>query len=122
MTLYTIYAKPENGPDAIAVLPDTFSWSAFLFAPLWALSRGALAYLVLWVVVAGGLWLLAPRVGGDVAVLLYLSFALWTGFAASSITGRVLQARNWIDSGELAADSTSAAERLWLEKNYGPRP
>lgn len=121
MTLYSIYTKPENGPDAISVLPDTFNWGAFLFAPLWSLSRGALAYLLLWIVVAAGLWLLAPHIGGGVAALLYLSFALWTGFAASSIAGRVLEGRNWIDSGELAADSSPAAERLWLEKTYGQR-
>jgi hypothetical protein len=122
MTLYAIYAKPENGPDAISVLPDKFSWGAFLFAPLWALARGAIAYLVLWIVVMGGLFLLAPRIGDDVAVLLYMVFALWTGFAASPIAGRALENRSWISSGELAADSTVAAERIWLERNYGPRP
>lgn len=121
MTLYAIYAKPENGPDAIWVLPDKFSWAAFLFAPLWAIARGAVAYLVLWIIVAGGLWLLAPRIGGDVSALLYLSFALWTGFAASPIAGRALEGRNWIPSGQLAADSITSAERIWLERNYGSR-
>lgn len=122
MTLYTIYAKPENGPDAIWVLPEKFSWAAFLFAPIWALARGAMAYLVLWLVVTLGLVLLAPQFGDELAVLLYLIFALWTGFAAASIAGRALEGRDWIPSGELAADSTVAAERIWLNRNYGSRP
>ncbi|AEQ53334.1 hypothetical protein [Pelagibacterium halotolerans] len=122
MTLYAIYAKPENGPDAIWVLPDKFSWGAFLFAPFWALARGAIAYLLLWIAVAIGLFLLAPHIGGDLSVLLYLIFALWTGFAATPIAGQALENRNWIASGELAADSTLSAEQAWLEKNYGPRP
>jgi|TARA_A100001391_G_scaffold160458_1_gene119129 hypothetical protein len=121
MTLYAIYAKPENGPDAISILADKFSWGAFLFAPLWAISRGAIAYLLLWIAVAGGLFLLVPRIGDDIAGLLYLIFALWTGFAASSIAGRALEGRNWIASGVLAAENTIAAERMWLEKNYGFR-
>ena len=121
MTLYAIYAKPENGPDAISILADKFSWGAFLFAPLWAISRGAIAYLLLWIAVAGGLFLLVPRIGDDIAGLLYLIFALWTGFAASSIAGQALEGRNWIASGVLAAENTIAAERMWLEKNYGFR-
>ena len=36
MTLFSIYAKPEAGPDALIVLPDRFSWTAFVFTPLWA--------------------------------------------------------------------------------------
>ena len=122
MTLYSIYAKPENGPDAIWVLPDRFSWAAFLFAPVWALIRGAIAYLVLWLVVTLGLVLLASRLGSELAVLLYLIFALWTGFAAAAIAGRALEGRNWIPSGEIAADSTPTAERIWLNRNYGSRP
>ncbi|WP_417579020.1 hypothetical protein [Pelagibacterium sp.] len=122
MTLYAIYAKPENGPDAILVLPEKFNWSAFVFAPFWAIARGALAYLVLWIVIAGGLYWLSPVIGGDSAALLYAIFALWTGFAAAAIAGRALEGRNWIASGEVAADSTTAAERIWLKRNYGPRP
>lgn len=122
MTLYSIYAKPDKGPDALFVLPERFDWLAFLFAPLWAIFRGAFAYLMLWILVVAALVWAAPAVGGDAAFALYLVFALWTGFAASGVAGRALLHRDWIMSGELAASDTASAERLWLEKTYGVRP
>lgn len=121
MTLYSIYAKPEKGPDALFVLAEKFNWTAFLFAPLWAIFRGAFAYLVLWIAIAAGLFWSVPAIGEDVACALYIVFALWTGFAASQIAGRALLHRDWIASGELAAPDMVAAERLWLEKTYGVR-
>ncbi|SDG22824.1 hypothetical protein [Pelagibacterium luteolum] len=122
MSLYTIYAKPEAGPDAIAVLGDRFSWFAFLVTPLWALLRGAVAFFCLWAVIAIGLYRLAPHIGDDAAIVLYLVFALWAGYAAPQIAGRVLRRRDWITSGELVAPDTETAERLWLERTYGARP
>lgn len=121
MTLYSIYTKPEKGPDALSVLAERFIWSAFLFAPLWALLRGAWAYLTLWIVIAGGLFWVAPLIGGNAATALYAVFALWTGFAAPQIAARALEHRDWMANGELAAPDSATAERLWLEKTYGTR-
>ena len=36
MTTYSIYAKPNDTAEAI-FLPDSFSWSAFVFTWVWAL-------------------------------------------------------------------------------------
>lgn len=121
MTLYAIYAKPENGPDALAFLADRFSWSAFLLPPLWAFSRGALAFVVLWLVVAAALVWAVPVIGSGAAFALYGVFALWGGFAAPSIHAQVLSRRDWIAMGELVAADMATAERLWLEKAYGAR-
>lgn len=121
MTLYSIYAKPEKGPEALSILPERFVWTAFLFAPLWALAHGTLAYLLAWIVVAGLLAWGAPVIGHDAALALYAVFALWTGFAAPAIAARALARRNWIESGELVAPDAATAERLWLEQTYGAR-
>ncbi|WMT92258.1 hypothetical protein [Pelagibacterium sp. H642] len=122
MTLYSIYAKPEKGPEALLVLPERFIWSAFLFVPLWAILRGTWAYFVLWIVIAGALYWSVPLIGGEAAMALYAVFALWTGFAAPGIAARALQHRDWIASGEFSAPDQVTAERLWLEKTYGARP
>lgn len=122
MTLYSIYSKPEDGPEAIAMLAEKFSFSAFVFAPLWALAKGAFAYLVLWSAVVALLAFLVRMIGLDAAVLLYLVFALWTGFAASQIAARALERRNWLAQGTLVASDIASAERLWLERTYGARP
>ena len=119
MTLYAIYAKPDRGPEALSVLRDGFSWMAFLFAPLWAIGRGAVLYFIVWCVVAGGLVWAIPLVGPGAALGLYGVFALWTGFAATSIAGRALLSRDWIETGELTAPDKVTAERLWLERTYG---
>ena len=119
MTLYSIYAKPEKGPDALSVLAEKFSWTAFLFAPLWALAHGAFAYLVLWMVLVAALFWSAPLIGWGAALALYGVFALWTGFSAAQIAGRAMLHRDWIVRGEVAASDAVAAERLWLEKTYG---
>lgn len=121
MTLYAIYAKPENGPDALTFLADKFSWSAFLLPPLWAISRGAVAFLVVWMVVFGALIWAAPVVGSEAAFALYGVFALWTGFASSSIHARALDRRDWIAMGEVVASDGVSAERIWLDQIYGAR-
>lgn len=122
MTLYSFYAKPDKGPEALLVLPDRFIWSAFFFAPLWAIVRGTWAYLVLWILVAATLFWAASLIGGGAAMALYAVFALWTGFAAPGIAARALEHRDWVASGEFAAPDRVTAERLWLEKTYGARP
>lgn len=122
MTLYSIYAKPEKGPEALLVLPDRFIWSAFLVAPFWALLNGAWAYLAFWMLVAAALFWSARLIGGDAAMALYAVFALWTGFAASQIAARALEHRDWIATGEVSAPDRVTAERLWLEETYGARP
>lgn len=122
MTLYSIYAKPDKGPDALHVLADRFSFGAWLFAPIWALGRGALAYLFVWIGVVAGLVLVAPVIGPDAAVAVYMVFALWTGFAAPAIASRALERRDWLAQGALIARDAETAELLWLEKTYGARP
>ena len=119
MTLYSIYAKPEKGPDALSVLGEKFSWAAFFFAPLWALTRGAFAYLALWIVIIAALVWTEPAIGTPATLALYAVFALWTGFAAPQIAGKALRHRDWMMRGELAASDAVAAERLWLERIYG---
>lgn len=122
MTLYSLYSKPENGPEAIAAIGEKFSVLAFLFTPLWALARGAWLFLMLWIGVAALLFLGRDVIGVDAAAALYLLFALWSGFAAPQIVGHALAGRGWIAHGELAAANAPMAETLWLKTLYGACP
>ncbi len=121
MTVFSIYAKPDAGPEAVAIVPDRFVWTAFFFTPLWALAKGALGFFGLWAVVTAALSLASPTLGGDAAFLLYAIFSLWSGFAAPQIAARALQGRDWLDRGIVSAPDVTTAERLWLEKTYGAR-
>ncbi|GGA37513.1 DUF2628 domain-containing protein [Pelagibacterium lentulum] len=122
MTLFGLYSKPENGPEAIEAVSEKFRWTAFFFSPLWALSKGLWLYLALWLAIAAALGMGQQFMGADAAVALYGLFALWTGFAAGAIEGRALKARGWIDHGDIAAFDRTQAENLWLKKHYGARP
>ena len=119
MTLFSIYAKPEAGPDALIVLPDRFSWTAFVFTPLWAIVHGTVLFALVWVAVVLGLRLGAPRIGGDTALALYALFALWSGFAAPQIAAKAMEHRRWMALGEVSAPSAPDAERIWLGRRYG---
>ncbi|RDE08541.1 hypothetical protein [Pelagibacterium lacus] len=122
MTLYAIYAKPEAGPEAIAVLSERFRWTAFLFTPLWAMFHGAIGFVLVWALLVAALAASVPLIGPAAALGLYGVFALWTGFAAARIAGRALLRRNWLALGELVAADGATAERLWLEQRFGARP
>lgn len=122
MTLYAIFSKPENGPEAIRAVGERFVWSAFLFTPLWAGSRGAFGLIGLWALVVIALYLGAPHIGQDTALWLYSVFALWCGFAAPAVDERLLLRAGWIDHGTLVAPDTQAAELAWLNRIYGRRP
>lgn len=121
MTVFAIHSRPDDGPEAIAAVPDRFVWTAFILTPVWALAKRAFWFFVLWLAVAAGLWFAQTHIGADAALLLYLAFALWSGFAAPAIASRALERAGWLAHGDLAAPDLETAERLWLERVYGAR-
>ncbi|WP_127143772.1 DUF2628 domain-containing protein [Pelagibacterium montanilacus] len=121
MTLYTLHTRPEDGPEAIAAVPERFIWSAFLFTPLWALWKGALLFLALWAVVTLALFAASGSLGPETAIGLYGVFALWSGFAAPAIVQSRLTRAGWIDHGGLVASAPDLAVDRFLAQRYGPR-
>ncbi|WP_116652452.1 DUF2628 domain-containing protein [Pelagibacterium sediminicola] len=121
MTVFAIHSRPDDGPEAIAAVPDRFVWTAFILTPVWALAKRAFWFFALWLAVAAGLWFAQTHIGADAALLLYLVFALWSGFAAPAIASRALKRAGWLTHGDLAAPDLETAERMWLERVYGPR-
>lgn len=121
MTLFAIFSKPDDGPEAIEAIRHGFSWTAFLFTPIWALIHRAWLVLLVWVILVLTLDRLALAIGFDTAFALYGVFALWVGFAAPQIRERVLARRNWLAHGDVSAPSLESAELTWLSKVYGAR-
>ena len=121
MTVFAIHSRPDDGPEAIAAVSDRFVWTAFILTPVWALTKRAFWLFILWLAVAGGLWLARSFIGADAALLVYLVFALWSGFAAPAIASRALERAGWLVHGDLAAPDLETAERIWLERVYGVR-
>lgn len=122
MTLFAIYSKPDDGPEAIEAVREGFSWAAFLLVPVWALYHRVWFTLLVWIVLVLGLDRLAPAIGFGAASALYGVFALWVGFAAPQIRQGAFARRGWLAHGEVSAPSVEGAETIWLKKLYGGRP
>ncbi|MCD7058442.1 DUF2628 domain-containing protein [Pelagibacterium xiamenense] len=121
MTLFAIYSKPDEGPEAVEAVRQGFSWAAFLVTPVWALLYRAWLVLFAWVGVALTLDVLASAIGSGAAYGLYAVFALWVGFAAPQIRERGFERRGWLAHGEISATSIEGAETIWFERVYGAR-
>src|SRR5262245_1808186 len=105
MAIYSVFAPPVRDNDStesaerFTFVRDGFSWSAFIFGPLWMLTHRLVLVLVLWVVVvvaiAVAARLLAVPAGSELSVIILL--ALLVGFEAPTLRTWTLQRRGWRD-------------------------
>lgn len=113
MTTYTIHlarrAATASLEDVVAA-PDSFSWAAFLFGPLWLAGKRMFGPLALWCLAAAALAAFARLSGGHVtggaAGLAALAFEFWFGFEANELHRRALER-----SGRRALDLVVARDR-----------
>ncbi len=92
MTLYSVYARNADAPEAVA---DRFSWLAALLPPVYALAHGLWLVLLGWVAVVLGLSVLGQWMGEDAATGLYILAAILFGFEAHRLRGTKLMRRGW---------------------------
>ena len=107
MTLYSVYARPSDGPIAVA---DRFSWSAALLPPVHALVHGLWLLLTGWAFGTALIVALAPWIGGAASFWLYVLMAVLIGFEAPAFR-RVQAARS---GGAYQGDYVAQAEDLAL--------
>jgi hypothetical protein len=122
MAVYTVHEPPRRNDDALAhterfmFVRDGFSWSAFLFAPLWMLRyRLWLAFIVyLLVVFTLGA---ATRVlgAGDWVLAISVLVSLLVGFESSTLRRYGLARRRWKTVGVVVGDDLEAAERRFFD-------
>jgi hypothetical protein len=123
MTVYMVFEPPQTRGDAlkraerIVFVPDRFTWSAFLLAPLWMLWHR------LWIVLAGyigvsvaiSLALRAAGVGQDARSFALTLFALLIGFEATSLRRWTLRLKGWREVGAVVGDSRETAEQRFFD-------
>ena len=125
MTIYMVFEPPpERGAtsltraEAAAFVPDRFTWSAFLFAPLWMLWHR------LWIVLVGYLaanvalvlalkYADAPSDARNIALAL---LALLIGFEAASLRRWTLLLNGWREVGTVVGDDRESAERRFFDR------
>src|SRR5262249_13757389 len=123
MTVYMVFEPPQADDDPvrhaarIAFVRDRFTWSVFLFAPLWMLRhRLWLAVVGYGVVVAGvtaGLVYAGARLGSIVLSLALVN--LLAGIEGATLRRRSLILRGWRDLGIVIGDDLEAAERRFFD-------
>ena len=123
MTVYMVFEPPRAGGDPLEraermrFVRDRFTWSAFLFAPLWMLRHrlwlAFIGYVVAVIVVPPALWLAGGR-SGTVLLALFMIHLL-VGVEAATLRRRGLAWRGWRDLGIVIGDDLEAAERRFFD-------
>lgn len=116
MTLYSIFDRDTQAPEAPAAIPERFSWLAVLLPPAFAVVHGLWLELIGFVVavallVAGSFWL-----GAEAGFWLYVLFAVWIGFEAPSLRRAALKRKGWTHRTELVAAAEDLAQVEWLKR------
>ncbi len=106
MTLYSVYARQDHAPSAVA---DRFSWFAALLPPVYALAYGLWLLLAGWVIAVGAVVALGWFGGGDAAFWAYFLVAMLIGFEAGAFRRRRLRHRGWQHAGDYFATEPELA-------------
>jgi hypothetical protein len=135
MAVYSVFEPPVRGSDGIdhaerfRFVRDSFTWSAFLFGPLWMLRHRLwlvlLLYVLLIAAVVIGFRMLRMPIGGEVIVIVLLAWLI--GFEAPTLRRWTLQRRGWEEAGVIVADDLDMAEQRFFDEwatrefSYVPR-
>jgi hypothetical protein len=133
MAVYTVHEPPPkrfeqtSDPERFAFVRDGFSFSAFLFGPLWMLWHRMWLVLLGYIGVSAALELIFSLLGTAAGPRLVASFllALLVGMEAATLRRFTLGRRRWTNLGVIVADDIEAAERRFFDvwvKSGGAAP
>jgi hypothetical protein len=133
MAVYTVHEPPPkrfeqaSDPERFAFVRDGFSFSAFVFGPLWMLWHRMWLVLVGYIGVSAALALIFGLLGTTAAPKLVTSFllAVLVGIESATLRRFTLGRRRWSNLGVIVADDLEAAERRFFDvwvKSGGAAP
>lgn len=118
MTIFAVFeARHQAHLDAPEVVPEKFSWLAFLLPPVYAVAHG------LWLELLGffALVILAVVIGAlageDAGLLCYLALALLIGLEAPTIRAAALSRKGFEHRADLIAAGPDLAAVAWLDRD-----
>lgn len=118
MTTYSVFEKPAD--PVPVVVPDRFSWLAFLLPPVFAIAHGLWLELLAFVVLVLLAAVLGPVIGGDAVILSYVVLALLIGFEASALRRAALSRRGFRHRTDLVAAAGDLAQLEFLRSTRLP--
>jgi hypothetical protein len=126
MSVYTVHQAPNGAATASAAerfvfVRDSFSWWAFLLAPLWMLRHRMWLVLLAYVVVIAAIEAALARLGASRTAIAVVSFliALLIGLEASTLRRLVLRRRGWRNVGLISGKDLEDAERRFFDAWLG---
>ncbi|MBN9457745.1 MAG: DUF2628 domain-containing protein [Bosea sp.] len=130
MAFYTVMTPPPSeagGHEAIErarVMPDGFSWGAFLFQGLWLLGSRLWLATLLFTLAWLALFLLQTRIGFHPTALglIYWTIALFLGIEGRNLVVRKLSRKGWVLADVVEARSLAEAERRYFERALADGP
>lgn len=118
MRSYTIQRPPY--PGAAVILPEGFSWGAFLFGPLWFLFHGlwvsAILLVLLYMVIAGAADHFA--VAEEISSIALFAVNVLVGFNARDWWRLMLSRRRFRFLGVVQARSLEQAEWTLMQRAF----
>lgn len=124
MAFYTVMTPPpaaggrREEMEQARLIPESFSWGAFLLTGLWLLGKRLWLATLLFVLVWAGLLYLRSRFGLDSGALslIYWSIALFLGIEGNNLAMRKLARQGWRLADVVEARSLPEAERRYFER------
>ncbi len=131
MAVYAVFEPPARGGDPlrhaerVAFVRDGFTWSAFLFGPLWMLRHrlwlAFVAYIVLFALLGWAEYDRRVPAGGETVI--WIMLAVLIGLEAATLRRRKLLRWRWRDAGIVVADDLEAAEQRYFDRRIAlPSP
>src|ERR1700756_4266590 len=121
MAVYTVHEPPmreESTPDPerFVFVRDGFSFTAFVFGPVWMLWHRMWLIFFGYVIVAGILEIALRGVGASSGAtsLVGFLFALLIGFEAPTLRRFALRRRKWSNLGIIVGDNLESAEQRFF--------
>jgi hypothetical protein len=133
MAVYTVHEPPPkrfeqaSDPERFDFVRDGFSFSAFVFGPLWMLWHRMWLVLVGYIGVSAALELIFSLLGTTAAARLAAGFllAVLVGIESATLRRFTLGRRRWTNLGVIVSDDLEAAERRFFDvwvKSGGAAP
>ncbi|GAB0115577.1 DUF2628 domain-containing protein [Acidisoma sp. C75] len=106
MRIYSAHTRPGRAP---LLVPEGFSWGAFLFGPFWLMAHRAWIAALLALVVLIGFWIVAAAVSAGLGAALLIGYALMLGAQGRDLRRWSLSRRGFAEAGVVAAPDADAA-------------
>jgi len=130
LRFYSVHAEPWNpattpqGADRTVMVKEGFSWPAFLISLPWMIWHRMWVILLLYLALVIGLAALSEfgQLPDQVMTVASLAIALVLGFEGNSLLRWTLARRGYEEVGEVAAESSQAAEMRFFERRLHRSP